>query len=85
MSKIGIIAGGGQFPILFAKAAKEQGRQVFVAAHNGESSPEIEAIADGVCWVSLSQTLQPPVTTGKGWAQLWLLPGWQTAAKTCFR
>ena len=55
MSKIGIIAGGGQFPILFGQAAKKQGCRVLVAAHRGESSPEIEAIADGLCWVKLGQ------------------------------
>jgi DUF1009 family protein len=55
MSKIGIIAGGGQFPLLFAKAARAQGRQVYVAAHKGESSPELEQAADGFCWVKLGQ------------------------------
>ncbi len=55
MSKIGIIAGGGQFPLLFAQAAKAQGRQVFVAAHKGESNPDLEQIADGFCWVKLGQ------------------------------
>jgi hypothetical protein len=55
MSKIGIIAGGGQFPLLFARAAREQGRQVYVAAHKGESSPELEQEADGFCWVKLGQ------------------------------
>ncbi|MBU0481597.1 MAG: UDP-2,3-diacylglucosamine diphosphatase LpxI [Proteobacteria bacterium] len=55
MNKIGIIAGGGQFPILFARAAREQGRQVMIAAHKGESSPELEDAADKVCWVKLGQ------------------------------
>jgi hypothetical protein len=55
MDKIGIIAGGGQFPILFARAAKEQGRQVMIVAHKGESSPEIENVADSLCWVKLGQ------------------------------
>ena len=55
MGKIGIIAGGGQFPFLFGQAAKKQGCQVLVAAHKGESSPEIEEIADGICWVKLGQ------------------------------
>jgi hypothetical protein len=55
MSKIGIIAGGGQFPLLFARAARAQGRQVFVAAHKGESSPELEEAADAICWVKLGQ------------------------------
>jgi hypothetical protein len=55
MSKIGIIAGGGQFPILFAQAAKKKGCQVLVAAHKGESNLEIEEVADGICWVKLGQ------------------------------
>jgi DUF1009 family protein len=55
MSKIGIIAGGGQFPILFARAAKEQGRQVIVVAHKSESTPEIDEVADSICWVKLGQ------------------------------
>jgi DUF1009 family protein len=55
MSKIGIIAGGGQFPLLFAKAAKKKGCQVLVVAHKGESSPDLEEIADEICWVKLGQ------------------------------
>lgn len=55
MSKIGIIAGSGQFPLLFARAARAQGRQVYVAAHKGETSPEMAAVADGICWVKLGQ------------------------------
>ncbi len=54
-SKIGIIAGGGQFPLLFAEAAKAQGRQVMAAAHKGETWPEIDQVADRVCWVKLGQ------------------------------
>ncbi|MDH3392716.1 MAG: UDP-2,3-diacylglucosamine diphosphatase LpxI [Desulfobulbaceae bacterium] len=54
-SKIGIIAGGGQFPLLFAKAAREQGRQVIVVAHEGETNPDIEAVADRLFWVKLGQ------------------------------
>ncbi|OGR05692.1 MAG: hypothetical protein A2511_09160 [Deltaproteobacteria bacterium RIFOXYD12_FULL_50_9] len=53
--KIGIIAGGGQFPLLFAQAAKQQGLQVVIVAHKGESLPEIETVADRICWVKLGQ------------------------------
>jgi DUF1009 family protein len=35
--KIGVIAGGGQFPLLFAKAAHSQGLKVYAAAHQGET------------------------------------------------
>ncbi|MBU0676162.1 MAG: UDP-2,3-diacylglucosamine diphosphatase LpxI [Proteobacteria bacterium] len=55
MSKIGIVAGGGQFPLLFAQAAKEKGCQVVVAAHRGETRPELEGAADRFCWVKLGQ------------------------------
>lgn len=54
-NKIGIIAGGGQFPMLFARAARKQGRQVVIAAHKGESLPELETIADRFCWIKLGQ------------------------------
>ena len=54
-SKIGIIAGGGQFPLLFARAAREQGRQVVVIAHEGESLPALEQAADRLYWVKLGQ------------------------------
>ncbi len=52
---IGIIAGGGQFPCLFARRAKAQGRRVVVVAHRGETAPEITEVADAVYWVHLGQ------------------------------
>ena len=55
MSKIGIIAGGGQFPKLFAQAARNEGREVVIAAHRGESEPDLESVADRFCWVKLGQ------------------------------
>ena len=54
-SRIGIIAGGGQFPLLFAKAAREQGRQVIVVAHEGETDPALADIVDRFYWVKLGQ------------------------------
>ena len=54
-SSIGIIAGGGQFPRLFAESARNEGRRVVIAAHQGESSPELETVADSICWVKLGQ------------------------------
>lgn len=53
--KIGIIAGSGQFPLLFIKAAQEAGRIVAVVAHVGETTQEVAAAADLVCWVKLGQ------------------------------
>ena len=54
-SKIGIIAGGGQFPYLFAEAAQKAGRHVVIIGHKGETHPELEKIADSFYWIKLGQ------------------------------
>lgn len=54
-SVIGLIAGGGQFPILFAEAARARGRKVVAIGHLNESHPQLEEAADEVCWVKLGQ------------------------------
>ena len=53
--KIGIIAGGGQFPLLFIEAAQKVGRKVFVIAHKNETDEKVVEAADEVCWVKLGQ------------------------------
>lgn len=53
--RIGIIAGGGQFPLLFAQAAKAQGRPVVAVGHRNETDTTLEDIADFFCWVKLGQ------------------------------
>lgn len=52
---IGIIAGGGQFPLLFIEAARKAGRNIAVIAHKGETDEAVSAAADTVCWVKLGQ------------------------------
>lgn len=52
---IGIIAGGGQFPLLFIEAAHKAGRRVVVVAHKGETDEDVVQAADAVCWVKLGQ------------------------------
>ncbi len=54
-SKIGIIAGSGQFPLLFIQAAQKAGRKTVLIAHQNETSEEVAAAADEVCWVKLGQ------------------------------
>lgn len=54
-SAIGLIAGGGQFPLLFAEAARARGRRVVAIAHVNETSPELEELADRTYWVKLGQ------------------------------
>ncbi|PID72324.1 MAG: hypothetical protein CSB34_02795 [Desulfobulbus propionicus] len=55
MSNIGLIAGGGQFPLLFTEAAQKQGHRVVAVAHTNETLPELEHLADSICWVKLGQ------------------------------
>jgi len=54
-SQIGLIAGNGVFPQLFAKAAKEQGMEVIAVAMRGETDPAIEAFVDSITWVRVGQ------------------------------
>lgn len=53
--KIGIIAGSGQFPLLFIEAARKAGRKTVLLAHQNETSDEAAEAADEVKWVKLGQ------------------------------
>jgi len=53
--KIGIIAGGGQFPLLFAKAAHSQGLKGYAAAHQGETDEALVDHVERLQWVKLGQ------------------------------
>jgi DUF1009 family protein len=53
--KIGIIAGGGQFPLLFAKAAHSQGLKIYAAAHQGETDETLAEHVERLQWVKLGQ------------------------------
>jgi DUF1009 family protein len=56
MEALGIIAGNGEFPVILAQAARRQGvRRLIAAAFEGETSPEIEKLADEVEWIRLGQ------------------------------
>ena len=55
MNSLGIIAGNGDFPLILARAARAQGFHVVGAAFKGETSPEIEKVADEVEWVRIGQ------------------------------
>lgn len=52
---IGLIAGGGQFPLLFAEAARKQGFRVVAVAHLNESDPRLNDLSDAIVWVKLGQ------------------------------
>ena len=52
---LGIIAGGGQFPIMVAEAAKKRGLHVFAVAHYGETEPALSQKVDEIIWIKLGQ------------------------------
>jgi DUF1009 family protein len=52
---IGLIAGKGQFPLLFARAARRHGVGVVAAAHRGETDPALEDLVQELHWVYVGQ------------------------------
>lgn len=55
MKPIGLIAGGGQFPLLFARAAAGKGYAVIAAAHRSETDPILADCVHRVAWFHLGQ------------------------------
>jgi DUF1009 family protein len=53
--KIGLIAGKGQFPLLFAQAARRRGLEVVAVAHRGETDPALEPLSHQCQWISVGQ------------------------------
>ena len=52
---MGIIAGGGQFPVLLCRAGRDQGREIVVLALEGEADPVLVREADGCVFFKLGQ------------------------------
>ena len=52
---IGLVAGGGPFPLLVAEAAKKQGLRVVAVAHMGETDPSLSSSVDEIVWIKLGQ------------------------------
>ena len=52
---IGLIAGSGQFPLLFAKSAINRGFRVCTAAYVNEADPELADLSDKIEWLHLGQ------------------------------
>ena len=54
--KLGIIAGKGNYPLLLAESARQQGvREIFALAFHGETERRIARLADRVVWIRLGQ------------------------------
>ena len=53
--RIGLIAGSGRFPIIFAENARRLGYAVSAVAHVGETAPELEQSVESISWIKIGQ------------------------------
>jgi len=53
--RIGLIAGSGQFPFIFARAAQKKGYEVYAVAHLKETGEGLENYVKEIKWVHLGQ------------------------------
>lgn len=53
--RIGLIAGNGRFPIIFADNARRLGYTVSAVAHIGETAPELEQHVERIHWIKIGQ------------------------------
>lgn len=53
--RIGLIAGNGRFPIIFAENVRRLGFRVSAIAHVGETLPELESFVDRIYWLKIGQ------------------------------
>lgn len=52
---LGLIAGGGVFPLMVADAARDRGLRVVAVAHEGETDPLPAEKVDEIAWIKLGQ------------------------------
>ena len=55
MRAIGLIAGNGRFPTIFAQAARAKGLVVHAVAHELEADPSLSQLVDSLTWVKVGQ------------------------------
>ena len=55
VKKLGLIAGNGKFPLIFAEEARREGYKLIAVAHRGETLDEIETMVDDVTWIYVGQ------------------------------
>ncbi|MGO9057608.1 MAG: LpxI family protein [Candidatus Binataceae bacterium] len=55
MTKLGIIAGNGSFPLLVAREARRQQIEIVAVAHLNETNPELESLCGPVTWIKVGE------------------------------
>ena len=55
MERVGLIAGNGRFPLIFARTAQQEGVEVVAVAHAGETLPELEDVVAAVTWIKVGE------------------------------
>lgn len=55
MERIGLIAGSGQFPTIFSRAARQKGLKIYAVAHIGETDPGLETLVEAAKWIKIGQ------------------------------
>jgi UDP-2,3-diacylglucosamine hydrolase len=55
VSKIGLIAGNGIFPLEVARAARRRGLEIIAIAHSGETDPALSTFTDEITWIKVGE------------------------------
>lgn len=55
METIGLIAGNGHMPALFARTAQAEGVRVVAVAHEGETRPDLREHVESLTWIQVGQ------------------------------
>jgi len=72
---VGLIAGGGQFPLMVAEGARRHGFRVVAVAHKGETEPSLSDQVDKITWIKLGQLGQMIKALKKEGVQKTLMAG----------
>jgi len=55
MTRLGLIAGNGRFPLIFAEAAQAEGVEIVAVAHEEETPVEITTLLPAVTWIKVGE------------------------------
>ena len=61
IDRIGLLAGEGELPIIFADEARKKGTKIIAFAAEGIASPELNRHVDKIYWLDLAETGKLPV------------------------